>query len=296
MAHLVIDNGQLTQEKARVFLNSTELPGVQSLNGNYNLNSNPVKYLGMSETTTIPNSPYNGSLNLSCLLLSDDRLIEHTGYNAFNCYVTQERKSISENFSYSLAYLTKYRSRCSINQIPQIEADIIVLGDVGTSTGQGAGFSGFSGFSGVDKITGDFSTISGEWDTLLLKIPTAGSISLDVDDFVTNRVQSYSLSIDVPRRPLYVLNKSTPHQVDINYPMVVDMSFNIALNDYTSSGLSSYPFNHKTKNITLSIYEESNGNLIKSYGFSGLDLYGEGYVATVGNAINMNLHYKGYLD
>jgi len=285
MPNDIIAQGRVTKENQRLFINSTEIPGVQNTQLNYQINATPLKHLGLSGIQYIPRGPQVGNVSISTLLISDDQFLQYTGNVGFNGYVVRSKSNTTNNFSFTSGYLTSYSSRCAIGQIPQIEANISVLGNIGQlSSSESA------------AVSTDLTNIAASNSNLLLKIADPGSINIDLGDFNTNRCISYDLNINVPRNPIYIQGQQAPIKVETNWPIEVNCNFTAEVDDYTPKTLNDFPESPKKRNITITLKDLDTAANIVNYGFSGMQLIGENYSSNNDGPVTMSLNYQGFIN
>lgn len=286
MAIQVINNGRITRENQHFFLGNIELPGLQSVEMNYSINAKPIKHLGQNGTVNyVPAGAQVGDVSLSAYLISDDQIINYTGLNGVNGYLLQNQTNTGSNFSFTSGYLTSYVSKCAIGQIPQIDAQFKVLGNIGRING-----------SESQDVVNNFTYFQGNNSNLLLKVPGPGSININIDDFTTNRVNSYSLGITIDRHPFYILGQRNPNKVEINWPIQVEGKFQIEVNDYTPFTIKNYPMTLRSKNLTITISDYNTNNTISTFSFNNVKLMSEAYRMTENANAVIDITYKTFLN
>lgn len=282
MGNPVVIPTRITKENQRFFLNTTEIPGIQSFRGGYNVPYQPMVYLGESgQVNMLPVGAQAGSFSISTALISNDLWIPLTGNTGFNGYVIQRRNDIDNTFGFQSGYLTSYTSSYKIGQIPTIEIEAVAFKSAGRIS--------------AANYAEDFDVITLGETAALLKIPGPGSVTLNLDEFTTNRVLGYDLSILCARNPMYQLGSRIPWAVEINYPIEVQCNFQIDLSDYQPKNVTDFPFSTVTKNLTLTVKTFDTDAVITTYAFNNLKLESEQYEATVDNSVKMNLQYKTFM-
>lgn len=286
MPNNYIQKSNTKRENQHFFLNTTEIFGIQNIEASYSQNVFPLKFIGMGKPVMVPDGPLKSQCNLECLAINSDPFIRLTGNTGFNGYIVKGRDNTNENFSFTSGYLTSYNSKCSIGEIPQIGAAFTVFGNMGRLN------SGESSY-----VSGQLATISGGSSSLSMAVAGPGSITLNLDDFLTNRVLSYDLSINVNRNAIYPLGTRAPTAVEINYPIEILVNFQFAMNDYVPQNLYSFPLTPKVKNLSLVLRAFDTNNLITSYVFNDLFLTDESQSAgTDGSSAVINASYRGYIS
>jgi hypothetical protein len=270
----------LSRDEQKVFINGSEVRGVQTVGLQYQVNSAPVRFLGMQQVGEVPSSPQVATVSIGHLLISDDILLPYTGERAITGYVVQDRRNPTGNIGFTSGYLTNYRVHCAVGQIPEISADIEIYGNVARIP------------SGNDPL--GFSSIS-SGTSPGLKVASPGSMDLTVDGFNTNRVQSFDIQISVPRNPIFILGDRNPKSVEYGGPVEVTCSFSISAKDYNPYALRSYPSNPLISDVAAAFRDVSDNQTIISFNLPKLTLKSQSYNVDIDNRSIVNLTYNGYL-
>lgn len=278
-----ISLSRITRENQRFFINSTEIPGIQSVDASYDIGFSPIQYLGMS-------GPVNGTVrraqvanfNVNALLISDDLFINYTGSTGFNGYLLTSKDNITNNFGFTSGYLNSYSSSYSIGQIPTVTAGIFAYGNAGKIN--------------LLDAANDFNNIQTSSSNLLLKVPGPGSVSLNMDEFLYNRLNYYSIDINCSKTPYYSIGNRNPTTVDINWPIEVICSFQIELDAYEANSFKDFPFNNNLRNLELTVNDFNTNIQIATYQFNNLVLTAESRKASIDGGLTANLQFKTYLN
>ncbi len=203
----IIQASRIARESQRFFLNQREIPGVQSIQGQGDLNLVPVAHLGMTKLPVQPNNPRQGTFSLNAAVIDSDYFLPFTGQGGFNGYVLRSRTNTANNFSFASGYLTSYNSKCAIGQIPETSVSVAVYGNVGNLT-----------IAENSTVSGDFGAIAAGTTAYNLQVGSYGAMDISLNDFSTNRLLSYDLGINIARNPIYALGSPNPVDVQINWP------------------------------------------------------------------------------
>ena len=285
MSNNLIVPENLRKEKQKFFLNTTEMAGIQSLQGGYENQASPMKFLGMGVPVMVPGGKQVGNFSLNALVIDSDRFLSFTGNAGFNGYILKSRTDTNQNFSFTSGYLTSYESRASVGSIPEVSVNFSAFGNVGylISSEPSA------------NVSSDFSTIAAGSTSLTPQIAGPGSITLSLSDFTSNRVLSYNLNIDCPRNPIYPLGTKYPTAVEINWPITVSLNLQYAVNTYVARNLRDFPNNQKIENLVLTLKTFDTDATITTYRFNEMSLIKESYnIGTEGHAV-IDATYKVYL-
>jgi hypothetical protein len=270
----------LNRDEQQVFINGSEVRGVQTVGFQYRVNSAPVRFIGMQQVREVPSSPQVGTVSISHLLISDDIFLQFTGEQAITGYILKGKNNATDNIGFNSGYLTNYRVSCAVGQIPEIEASIDVFGNVARIPRE-------QDLSGFDKISTGI--------TPGLKIAAPGSLTLNVDGFDTNRVQSFNIQITAPRNPIYILGDRNPKSIENGGPLEISCSFTISAKDFNPYALRSYPASPLQSNVQATFKDLTNDSGILTYSFPKLTLQSQSYSVDVDNHAEVNLVYNGYL-
>jgi hypothetical protein len=283
---------RITKESQRLFISDQEIPGVQNVRGDYTLSAPTLKYIGLRNAEFSLDGPQVGNFGVSTLLISQDFFLKYTGQSGFNGYVLKSKPTLHmigennvDNFSFNSGYLTSYSSRCSVGEIPQIDVNFNVLGNIGRLSSMES-----------NDINNDLNNISQKNSNIPLKIISPGSITLSLDEINTNRILNYDLSININRNSIYSLGDKKPIKVEINYPIEVNLNFQMEIDRYNVRNLHDFPFNREPKIISININDFNTDENILNYSFNNMLLISEVYNSNVNNNVIVNLSYKGYLN
>lgn len=262
---------RFTKEKQHFFINAFEVPGIQNASIDYQQPVIQVKGAGLANKFYIPKGPQVGNLSISSFLVTDDIFLPFTGVSPFNCYLVENTNQPQNNFGAESAYLTSYSTRYSIGELPQINVNAVVLGDIGRIP--------VSGF--IDNAR-------------RLKMPGPGCLELNLADISTNRITSYDLSFAISRNAIFKIGSTLPVNV-IQSPMEATCNFQLEVDKFTANHLKSYPYIKKQQNLSLSIKTYDTSENIVTYNVQNIELLGQSYSATVDGNVAVNLQYKGCL-
>jgi len=278
---------RISKEEQFFFLNADQVSGVQSVDINYTNNNNPLKYIGMKGNVTgVPRGAQIGNVNLSVIPIGNDYFLNLTGNTGFNGYIIRDKSNpLGDNYSFTSGYLTSYNSRASIGSIPTIEVGINIVGNIGKFN-----------LSESSVVSGNFLSISGDnGQTYPFQIVAPGYLTVNLDDYNTNRLISYDLSINVQRQPLYVVGKRIPNEMKTALPIEVSLNFQLETDAYTGRNLQNFPCVKNNKNITITLQDYNTNNNFITYSFNDMELIGEDYSVNVDGAVQSTLRYRKFL-
>ena len=174
---------RIRRESQKLAVNGTGVNAIQSLSFGYETTASPINPLGLDRVLYAPSSPQTASISANSLLIHNDFFLDFTGTNPFSGQVQYQNETVK----FTEAYLSSYSSSCGIGEIPSLSMQAEIYGELGTGN-----FFDFGETTPHDTE---------------LKVAGYNSINIDLDEFNTNRVLSYSLDIQSPRTPVYSFNR-----------------------------------------------------------------------------------------
>lgn len=271
------------RENQYVFLNSGQVPGIQSISFENDFGAQPITFVGLNYVNLAPNQAQEGRSRIDRLIIDGvDHFKPFTGNSGFNLYVLKDSRNPTDNIGFTSGYIVNYTTRCSLGQIPRTELGIISFGNLGKIP---------SGES--NDTSGQFINIQTSTETKDVKIPGPGSVSLTLNnDFVVNRLLSYDISINIDRKPIYALGDRYPISIETNYPIDINATFAFDLANYSGYTIRDFPGNPKTGNLILLVKDFNNDSLIQDFRFSGVTLVYESYTTDIDGNVMVNARYR----
>lgn len=122
---------------------------------------------------------------------------------------------------------------------------------------------------------------------------SANSIEISLDEFNTNRVNSFNLSVSRERIPVYCLGQSSPYEINSSNPININCSFEIEMNGYQFQKTKLYPTGfYRAQNLSLSVKDYISGS-IQDLNFNNLYLTAHDYLIDADGTAKVQLSYIG---
>ena len=245
------------------------------------------------------NAPLEGEFSINSTLVSEDFFLNYTGDNPFTGSINHGTKY----FGFYNGYITNHSVTCSVGEIPKTSTSIKVFGDIGGSPEyfrvqdsssrilQQGGF----GIVPQDGNMGINYNASGNNPFPDIKIPNQGSITIECTGASTDRVTSFSHSIDVPIEAIYTVGSSVAAQVDVIWPLTTTTSFSLDIDKYNYQRLRAYLKSPTVQDIAVKI-NDCFGDTIQNYEVKNARLIGEQMSANSEGRLTVNLQYKSYYN
>jgi len=271
--------GKVTREEQHFYLNTGEVFGIQNIAANLNFPTAPLKYIGFTSGSYLFNGPKIAEFAISQFLVTDDVFLKHTGESTFDGYILRSKNNFNNNYSFKSGYLTNYSVKCQVGAAIEVATTINAYVDGGVFP------------------TGDIPIdIKNSSSSFPLKIADPGSVSINIDDFNTNRVTSFDINIVCNRYPVYILGSDLPFAIKSQYPFDVSVKFQFEVDDYSGFRLSDYPCSRDVRDISIELKNYENSSLFSTYSFKNMTRISETYSNTVDGTVSMSVEYRGFIN
>tara|TARA_R110000765_G_scaffold19671_2_gene51432 strand:- start:5709 stop:6548 length:840 start_codon:yes stop_codon:yes gene_type:complete len=275
--------GRIRREAEKITINGSGIQGVQSINAQYESVARPLDNLGVTEIQYAPQGGQTASLQLNTLLINPleaaysgsfslDVMQNFTGDIPFSGIIDYG----TEKIYFSQGYLETYSVSCGIGEIPQTSTTSIIYGDFGT----GVLFSEYA--QGVPLVPS-------------LNIPSYSSMEVNLDEFSSNRMTSFSVDIATPRVPIYTLNADKPAKVIAGTPIEVNVNFSLDVDDYKIKNMRLVPDETIFKNTTITLKKNNSDTTLLSYSFDNMLLTSESFQGGAGSNATANFNLRSFI-
>jgi len=272
--------GRIRREAESITINGSGIQGVQNIAAQYDSVAAPIRNLGIQEIQFAPEGPQTASLQVNSLfthtldpgapVTSLEILRNFTGEAPFSGIVNYGAK----NFIFTEGYMDSYGVSCAIGEVPQISTTSTIYGIFGT---------------------GSFGYIPADAYPSAINVAGSNSIAINLDEFTTNRVSSFNVSINTPRVPIYALNSSTPNSVIAGTPVEVNVNFSLSVDDYQIKNMRFVPEETVFKNTIITINKNNSETELLNYTFDNMLLMGEVFNADVGGEATVDFSLRSYI-
>ena len=121
-----------------VIINGVSLSGVQDVNGSYGISEKPIRVAGVGFVDALIDSPLEGSFTITRKMVSSDPLLAS---NVLGSYDFDEQEisgailydNAQKGFGFTRGRVSRYAVSCSVGEIPTIETEVRVFGQLGAS-------------------------------------------------------------------------------------------------------------------------------------------------------------------
>lgn len=262
--------GRIIYGDQRVFINNSELLGVTSFNGNFEIPTQYNRVLGSIYGSDEKNGPDNRKITINKYLTPNDALRSLTGANPCSGILIYKNK----NYSFNSGYISNYSLSCAVGEISMVQADFEIYGNMGGG------------------ITATPQNLNNQ--DLNLNVSHFGNINIQTSEGTTNRIVSFDLSIDCPRIPIYTLGSNNASDVSLNRPLEINLIIGVEIDDYECNDIQSILCG-SNKDITLELNNCDNTTIMESFTIPDARLVSENLDSSTSNATKVELTYKSYI-
>ena len=275
--------GRIRREAENITINRTGILGVQSISTQYESVARPLDSLGITEIQYAPQGAQTASLQLNTLLthtleegyggqMSLDVMQNLTGNIPFSGIIDYG----AEKIYFSEGYLETYSVSCGIGEVPQTSTTSTIFGDFGT----GVLFSEYAQAPGLIPS---------------LNIASYNSMEVNLDEFSTNRMTSFSVDIATPRIPIYTLNADKPAKVIAGTPIEINVNFSLDVDDYKIKNMRFVPDETVFRNATITLKKNNSDTTLLSYSFDNMLLTSESFGGDAKSNAVANFNLRSFI-
>ena len=245
-----------------LYISGVKVFGVNSVNFGYSLPVDHINVIGYSKFKTFTSNPPQSTLSVQKYLSPSDFFLNFTGLTPVSGNVNYNGK----NFGFESAYLSSYSVACSVGNFPNLSASFSIFGQVGSGVGS-----------------------TGASETGKLSVIRPNDITIECDGSGTNRIESFTYSVECKREPYYHPTGSLPTEVSTIKPFKINAEFTIAVDDYQSKRVLDYIVDSNKRRIKINV-----GSLA-SFTMENMELISESLNSSATDDLVITLSYQGFI-
>ena len=269
-------------EDQNVYISGYKLRGVQSFDAGFEIPYEPIKVAGIGYLDYSINSNLEGSFNVSRFISSTggDPLtgMFNTPLSGHLSYIGGGPGAGSESLSlgFTNGYINSYSSTCAVGQIATLDFGVTVYGDMGAQVP-----------TAPEGTNNDTLMVARQGDITLL----------NVSGEKTNRVQSYDYRITIPRKPIYTLGSGLePGLFNIDYPIVVDLAFNIDVDDFEAQDMHDLLCDQPKGDICIILSGCGGSSKLQEFHAPCPVFLGIQQNSSIKDLLSVDIKYKSYIN
>lgn len=257
-----------------VYINGTEVKGVQSFDGNWSVPNTPMLAAGYEYIGTEIEGELVGDVSVSRRIVSNtDPITGLIGSPVSGYLLYGANHAQNKSFNFNQGYITSFESSCSIGEVATSDFSITAYGGIGS---------------------GDITDTS--YNPITPKVATADSMTLNTTFGSTNAIQSYDFDLSLNVRPIYKMGDMfVPSDFEIQTPIVSRINFELFANEYEIKNLlDAICSTDFIENLSITLNEKCDGPEIISFSFDDAELVDSSISANIGNNLSVNLGFEKY--
>lgn len=259
-----------TLENQNFYLNDSLISGLQSLSISNNNNINGSFSVNDASKNYYISGPIVSNIELEYVLSSYDRFITYTGDNYFSGMI-----QYGDNFfSFSSGFLTNYSINYKLNEYPKANISLVVFGELSNTSGIN---------SNQAKNPNEFIVSDNCY------------IDLDLEEAEKNRLESFSININVQRQPNYTVNSYLPEYVLIKYPIIIDTNFGFSISEYVPEKVTKVFNNLSERDLNISFREYNKNESLLTFNIKDLINAESQMNYSLTDDAKLNLKYTTYI-
>lgn len=283
--------GRILYGEELVFLQGSGLRGVQSVDANFDIPFEPIVFGGnMFESAVLKNSKPTAAFGIDGLVVNSGQLDPIVGMPLWDSPISGVLHSTPDaggasvtNWSFTSGYISNYSSSCSVGEVPTTSCDIRVFGDVDNKAPDVL----FTSPSKIDEAD-QFINVARPGDITLINVTGQDS----------NRIQSYSYNLTINRLDVDHLGGKYKNNIhDIMYPIEVELSFVIDVDDIEPPLLSELLCNQDLDDITIQLGDckSDHPEPIRTFVIENPILVSMEETSSISEELQAQITYKSYV-
>lgn len=253
----------------KLIINQQPISGVTSFNGDFDIPYQNIDVLGGNLVKSIQGESTR-NISFSRFLIQADPLKYLTGISACNGFISYKNNS----FGFRSGYMTNYTASCGIGDVANITTNFIVYGNMG---------------GGVEE------TILPSQNTNNIYVANAGSIVVNANEGVTNRIVSFEYTVNCERIPFFILGSRDPVDVILKKPIIIELKLIIEIDDYESSDIQTLLCSPNVQNFKIDLKNCNQTQIIESFVAPNARLISTTYSSDIDNASTVELLFRSFL-
>lgn len=213
-----------TNYNQHVYLNRMKLRGVTDISMQQGISTKPINILGKGVINQVLADIPEANVSITRDIAFIDFFQAYTGINKSIIGSVHYGNNI---LGFEEGHLTSYSYSVQYGQTPISNLGITVYGNMGSGD--------------IASTSSSSLNASGKnYDAASTKISRPSDISLSCYGSTTNRIKSFSFDVSIPKIAKYAIRYAKPVQVSIGWPIEIDTTFVMEVDDFESRRIFDY--------------------------------------------------------
>lgn len=251
-------------------LGGYSLSGISDVTFSANFGVDKVLSLGGKNFGFSKRGASVGTLDFSRQLIYDDPVFLYTGESC--CSGQFSYNGI--NYKYESGYLNSYSISCSVGQVPTVNSSFGIYGEMK---------------SGLSN-----NTIVSHPDIF---VPSQKSIIISSDYGVSNRIESFNYSLEIPREAKYSVGPNLfPDEVIKNGPIDISASITFNVKGFSPLDLQNFVRYVSSPSFNIQVKNRELSQTLMSFPVYNACILSQEIQGTIDSPLKVSLNYGGYLE
>jgi hypothetical protein len=258
-----------SKQTQNIFLNGQFLSGVQSASILYDTNAEISTYINDTGFNYFTNNQNYANLDIEYIPSNSDFVLNFTGLMPVSGRVNYGNKYLNFNSG----YLLNYGIRSSIDNPIVSRANFRIFGKFAEETG----------IISVPPINYNINPYSLTYTDITF------------NEALTNRLSSFEIVIESNRTPQYNIGEYYPTEVLLNFPIKIDFSLQLEIDEYSMSNMKSFLLTQDLRSVRINFKNYSDNQNIMSLIFNNIANASQSMNLNVTDNGNANLSFSTYI-
>jgi len=265
--------GRVAYDSQRLYLNGSFIEGVTDHSSSFSSNKTDLLFAGTGYLQSVSEGEQGGEFSFSRVLSFDNDLV--TGM--FNGDVSGKflygvREEDFQVFNFERGRISSYNISCEVGGIASSDIQVTCFGNMGGN--------------GTEPYLPEYNYTNP-------KISISRALNLDVAGSSTNRVQSidYSIQVNYSEEPFLSEIESSTTQIKVNYPVLIESTFVLDVDDYSSSRVFDLLCSAPTQNLNFS-FDDCQYGITRKFYSPNAELSDISYTSSLDGNMQYTLTYQ----
>jgi len=258
-----------SKQNQNIYLNNQFVSGVQSFGVSYDTNIFPSLALEDTGFNYLVTDQNKSSLSIEYIPSNIDPLLSFTGEAPISGTFGYANKYVN----FTSGYLTRYNIKSSIENPVVCRANIDVYGAFAENTGI--------------SVNAPLNYNIDPYDICYTEII--------FNEATSNRLSSFEMTISTDRIPQYDIGEYYPNQVLVSYPIKINFSFDLDIDNFMMSNMRSFLLNGQIQSMQVNFKKYSTLENILSFTFNNIIKNNEDLNLNVSENGKVSINFSTYI-
>lgn len=264
--------GSIYSYDQRLWLNDRWVSGVNSIDAEFSVPNEQVNSIGVGHVNSFRVGEFQGSFAFSKYIFGPDLFYSLLQSDSINGLIEYKGKVLG----IKQGLITNYSCRGSVNSIVESSISGVVFGTIGGS---------------------NFDVSPNSDEDPYIQTMTHANVNISSSDGIglTNRIQSFSVEIEIPRQFRRVIGQRNPVQDIIVYPIVCSVEVSFDVHDYVLPVLGDFHCNEDLVGLEIDL-KDCDDDTIQGFNFGGGKITNVSSSSSLDEKLAVSVRYESLLN